>query len=426
MVYDYVVERFLFAILLLQYKMEETLDIKSPVMFDESVAHYEIQTHRPYATSAYQNNDAIHIAIQHQDQCLLPSKSFVRIQGKLRLRPDAAPANIRLVNNAMCFLFSEIKYELNSHVIERCSNVGITSTMKGYASFTPNQEKNLKNAGWFLSDDEVVTDAQGNFEFLIPLSAIFGFAEDYGKIVVNMKHEIVFTRSNVDDNAVLRTGDNEVNYAITINVIEWLMPRLILADLKKLSLLKYIEKDPWIVMSYRVRELFNYPALPASNRHIWTVKTATQVEKPRYVIVGFQTNRNNNRVRNASQFDHINLTNIKLYLNSQCYPQENLNLNINDNKFSILYEMFASFQVNFYGKETSEVILDKTQFRDIAPLAIFDCSKQNEALKYAPVDVRLEIETANQFPGQTSVYCLILHDRMVQYRPISGEVKNIV
>ena len=204
------------------------------------------------------------------------------------------------------------------------------------------------------------------------------------------------------------------------------MPRLILADLKKLSLLKYIEKDPWIVMSYRVRELFNFPALPASNHHIWTVKTATQVEKPRYVIVGFQTNRNNNRVRNASQFDHINLTNIKLYLNSQCYPQENLNLNINDNKFSILYEMFASFQVNFYGKETSEVILDKTQFRDIAPLAIFDCSKQNEALKYAPVDVRLEIETANQFPGQTSVYCLILHDRIVQYRPISGEVKNIV
>ena len=91
---NYVVERFWFIILLLKYKMKETLGIKSPVMFDESVTHYEIQTYRPYATSAYQNNDSIRIAIQHQYQCLLPSKSFISIQGKVRQLPDAAPANI--------------------------------------------------------------------------------------------------------------------------------------------------------------------------------------------------------------------------------------------------------------------------------------------------------------------------------------------
>ena len=63
--------------------MAEILEIKVSPMFDESIANYEIHSHLPYATTSYGNNDEIHIAIQHQDHCLLPSKSFIHIQGKV-------------------------------------------------------------------------------------------------------------------------------------------------------------------------------------------------------------------------------------------------------------------------------------------------------------------------------------------------------
>jgi len=44
--------------------------------------------------------------------------------------------------------------------------------------------------------------------------------------------------------------------------------------------------------------------------------TSTELEKPRYVLVLFFTKLN---ARNA-RFDHVKLKDIKLFLNSECYP----------------------------------------------------------------------------------------------------------
>ena len=70
-------------------------------------------------------------------------------------------------------------------------------------------------------------------------------------------------------------------------------------------------------------------------------------------------------------------------------------------------------------------MLTKQDFLANAPL-IIDCSKQNESLKQAPVDVRLELEAKDNFPVGTTAYCLILHDQHVDYNPISGDVRKRV
>ena len=116
---------------------------------------------------------------------------------------------------------------------------------------------------------------------------------------------------------------------------------------------------------------------------------------------------------------------MKLFLNNQGYLYGNLNLNVNRNQYAVLYEMHTNFQANYYGKEP-QPLLSKREFINFAPLAVIDCSKQNESLKYGPVDVRLEFEASKNFPAQTSAYCLILHDRLVEYKPISGEVKKLL
>ena len=66
--------------------MDNIIDIKSGVVFDDSISHYEIHAHTPYATSTYNNNDEIHIAIQHQDQDLLPCRSNLHIISKLQMK----------------------------------------------------------------------------------------------------------------------------------------------------------------------------------------------------------------------------------------------------------------------------------------------------------------------------------------------------
>lgn len=54
-----------------------------------------------------------------------------------------------------------------------------------------------------------------------------------------------------------------------------------------------------------------------------------------------------------------------------------------------------------------------------APFIVTNYTKQNKSLKNGPIDIRLEFESKENCPACTSVYCLILHDRIVEYNPIS-------
>ena len=87
--------------------------------------------------------------------------------------------------------------------------------------------------------------------------------------------------------------------------------------------------------------------------------------------------------------------------------------------------MFANFQQSYYGKNP-EPLLTKSNFITNVPLIVIDCSKQNDSLKNAPVDVRLEFESKTNFPANTSAYCLILHDRIVEYNAVSGDVRKLM
>ena len=59
---------------------------------------------------------------------------------------------------------------------------------------------------------------------------------------------------------------------------------------------------------------------------------ATQLEKLRYVIFALQTSRKNVISENISRFNDCKLTNAKLYLNSECYPYDDLNLDFDKNR----------------------------------------------------------------------------------------------
>ncbi|XP_043468383.1 uncharacterized protein LOC122502416 [Leptopilina heterotoma] len=188
--------------------MDELLNIPAAVNFDESIAHYEIHAHQPYASSSFNNSDEIRIAVQHQDLCILPSKSSLHIFGRLAKNDGITlTENVNLSNNA-----------LSRHVA------------------APKRRA-----------DAILVLENGYFHFTILLSMIFGFAKDYKKIVMNAKHELILTRARSDKNAIFQTGQGgDEEFKIFINKIEWMVPYVLPADNNKIKLLKFIEKDPLV------------------------------------------------------------------------------------------------------------------------------------------------------------------------------------
>lgn len=418
----------------------DVMSIMQSVPSDDSVTHMEWHTHSPYASMTLNNSDEIRIPIQQQDVCVVPSLSYLYVEGKLTLDNGTASQKTTFTNNPFCFLFDEVRYMCNQVEIDRVRNPGITSTLKGYVSFNELDLKHMGNAGWVTSTSNINTagggtDEHGNFSFCIPLSSMLGFCEDYKKLMVNARHELVLIRSSHDKNAVQwRPGQptgtppvedtNAESIKITLSKLTWRIPYITLSDEQRVALLKQLSRGTSIPVEYRSWELYEYPVLPATTKHSWTVKTSSQLEKPRYVIVAFQTGRKANMKTNASHFDHCKLTNVKLHLNSVNFPYDDLNLDFTKNKYAVLYDMYSRFQESYYNS-IPRPLLTRMAFGMYAPLVVIDCSKQNESLSTTPVDVRLEFEAAEDFPANTSAYCLIIHEKSFVYTPSTNIVRPL-
>ena len=60
-------------------------------------------------------------------------------------------------------------------------------------------------------------------------------------------------------------------------------------------------------------ETFSVPAGTKST--VCRLGVSSAPEKPRWVLVGLQTDKSGSQVRNAAIFDHCTLTNIQVWLN---------------------------------------------------------------------------------------------------------------
>ncbi|XP_036145603.1 uncharacterized protein LOC118646564 [Monomorium pharaonis] len=220
-------------------------------------------------------------------------------------------------------------------------------------------------------------------------------------------------------------GSSELEPTIDIFKIQWRMPHVLLNEIHKLSMLRTLESGRYLSMAFRSWDLYEFPLLQQTTKHSWAIKTATQLEKPRYVIFALQTGRKNIVSEDPSRFDHCKLTNVKLYLNSECYPYDDMNLDFDKNKWAILYDMYARFCKGYYGYEYLEPNLTTSPFLLNGPFVIIDCSRQNESIKSATVDVRIEFECKENVSMNTTAYCLIIHDCVIQYKPLTNVVRKI-
>lgn len=397
------------------------LKVKCNPVSDTSITSMQYHAYNPYTTT-FNNNDEVRISIQQQDLYLLPHESFIYIEGTVARITDVAEDVVAPLWNGCqaYFMFDDIRYEMNGIEIDRCKNVGITSTMKGLVSHQRKNRESLK-----LSSFGAHQATTNNFSYCIPLSHILGFAEDYKKIILNMKHELILVRSRNDLNCFL--GANNA-LQLTVTKIQWRMPHVKVDDYTKLQLLKHIDDKHSIHMSFRNWDLYEYPTLPETQKNIWAIKTANNLQKPRYIIFGMQTNRNGVINQDSTVFDHNDMRQVKLYLNSECYPYEDSTADFPEHLTALLYHAYSKFQESYYHdrSETSDPYLPINVFDTGCSLIVFDCSRQNESIKNSMIDIRLEIETRANIPANTRAYCLIIHDNVISYNPFTSIVsKNI-
>ena len=85
---------------------------------------------------------------------------------------------------------------------------------------------------------------------------IFGFCENYDKIVYDLKHSLTLVR-NTDDDAIFR-GATAGAGKVSLDKMSWFMPHVIPADAEQFSIYKTIESKVKLPVAYRTRHCYQF------------------------------------------------------------------------------------------------------------------------------------------------------------------------
>jgi hypothetical protein len=397
----------------------DKIEVFSEPIFDNSIVSFEEHTYKPYGSPSFKSSDEIRISINFQDIILDISESYIYIEGTFQ--PNDLTKKCYLSNNALAFLFDEIRYEMGGEEVANVRKPGITTTLKTIASVDSRQGKILINAGWGLSEKRqaLVDKTSHVFSGKLPLRYLMGFAEDYNKGIFNVKQELILIMARNFTNCYMGDVDAEIK----IDKIEWKVRHIIPDDRQKLKIMTRMNKGVNIQIPYRKWDLYELPTLRQTSSDVWALRTSTNLEKPRYLIIGFQNNdASNNRENDASQFIDADISDIRLYLNSTVFPYERWNLDFKKKLYGPAYFTYENFQNSYYGREGAHPLCDYEEYLT-SPIFIIDCSHQPEAIKSSTVDVKLEFQTReSKFPADTKVYALVIHDSILSYNVLNGAV----
>ena len=443
--------------------MADILQITEDIPVDDSIYEYEYKEYNPIVGTDL-NRGSIVLTIESQDIYTHPAESFLIIEGQLAV-PVAPPLAgvalyadadvVNLINNGMMYLFSDVRYHLASHEIEVLQNPGQATTMLGLLKYPDdftksqglnqlwlpdtnidnnNEANKVQNLGYKKRHNYIIQTAnpKGTFSFKIPLKHFLGFCEDYKKILYGMQQKLTLTRTN-NDNAIFRTAATDAG-VIRLDKIRWFMPHVIPSDAYRLQLDKIIEKKEKIPVGYRMLQCDTSQVPTNQKTFTWRLGVKSSPDIPRFIIVGFQSGKNNTQTGNPAIFDHLYVRNIYVTLNAKRYPDTDYDNDFNKNQYSRIYGDASSFSKKFFNMDelVSNSGIEPIDYKELFPLYVFDVSKQSEKLKTSVSDIHIKAffdndpAGGNNPPDNTLAYAVIISDRLFHFVSDGSKITNIV
>ncbi|CAG9817753.1 unnamed protein product [Phaedon cochleariae] len=322
------------------------------------------------------------------------------IKGKLKVTGGGTGT---LTHNAGAYLFDSCTYELCNKELDTVRYPGITSTVRGYLCYTPENSRHLAIAGWNYPN-ALILNTDGTLSMNIPLKHLFSIFNDH-QVATWGKQSIRLVRARNDANsmkvverantALPGSPQTQSIAKITIESINLKVPHLTPNDDMKLQLLTRIKADEPMMIPFRRWELHELPALTqGSTIEIWSVKTCSALDSPRYVIVFFQKKKADNLHEDVTLFDNANIKSIRLALNSDYYPQERMLLDFSKDQYADAHFNNTEFNKSYHNCQEKRSLVNFAEFKS-RPIFVIDFSRRHLGSPQTQSIAKITIESIN-------------------------------
>ena len=436
--------------------MNSMLQIDEETQVDDSIQSYKRFAYLPISGTNLNNANPIVIRVENSDNYFRPCDSEIEFEGKV-VKADGtdykkAEAKLTLINNGLMYLFDNIKYELSSTEIESVYQPGQATTMFGLLTKNLNfNDSGGLNSLWLPDDNDGTAKADnggyetrrkllfsnnvvavtaedpnsGSFRFSVKLEDIFGFATDYRRVMYGFVHTLTLVR-NVNHKDAMFGETGALAGKVEFSKISWILPNVEPSQVANYELVKLINEQRTLSIDFRVRQCMT-TVVPQSDTFLWRLGIRTSPEKPRFLVLGFQTDREGSLAKNLGLFDNCQLQNAYVLMNNRRYPAMDYNANFPKNHYNKLYRDFYQFMEKFYGISDSvtSTSVDPVAYKHLFPLFVFDVTRQSERIQQAVIDITIQCYFGENVAAKTKAYCLMISDRRLKFKS-DGSKASIV
>ena len=192
---------------------------------------------------------------------------------------------------------------------------------------------------------------RGHMYMMIKMSDLFGFVNGLEKIIYGLGFKLILKRNN-NDRALFRVNANPGAVAndgnIEIRDISWCVPSIDPSNDNRIIVQKGLSKKNNVDFSYYERKTF-YKNVPNATNFLFDLGMESGMERPQYIIVGFEISNVNEQTHDASTFDIMNVTECYCKIGSEFYPEDRMNNNYGTNNYNEAFKEIVSFNKVYNG-----------------------------------------------------------------------------
>ena len=203
----------------------DVLNFTEEIIVDEEIERFEFHEYEPVSTNI---NTPVEIKmnIEQQDLFTLPSEAYLLVEGRLLKADETSYADRR------CYSCKQRHHALVQadflSIVESRSGNHLQPRASYHHDWIPQISREFQlsegmnqlwqrdvtvladltnNNGFKNRQNYIITQSEekGTFSFCIPLKHIFGFCDDYDKVLYGFKHTLTLVRKS-DSDAIFRTA----------------------------------------------------------------------------------------------------------------------------------------------------------------------------------------------------------------------------
>ena len=342
----------------------------------------------------------------------------------------ANDANIRLVNYGMMALFSSIKLETSGgRTIEYIDHCHPNLLMYKLLTNTDDEYesgfiRNINYRDSQLKNDHIAAE-RGHTYMMIKMSDLFGFINDLEKIIYGLGFKLLLKRNN-NDRALYRVNANPGAVANDGNIetrdISWCVPSIDPSNDNRIIMQKGLSKKNNVDFGYYESKTF-YKNVPNATNFLFDLGMESGMERPQYIIVGFENNNVNEQTHDASTCDVMNVTECYCKIDSEFYPEDRMNINYGTNNYNGAFKEIVSFNKDYNGLPHIKPYINHRTFKSSYRIYVFDTRYQRDHTGPQPIQLNFKFSAA---VADVICHALVLSRKVISVNSDGNKMVDII